>query len=941
MRSLSTFIILTGLLLASTSLFAQGEANNWYFGINAGLNFNTTPPTPLTNGRIRTLEGATAISDATGALLFYTDGSIVYNRNHDVMENGTGLKGDESSTTSALIVPQPNSADRYIIFTVDEPHHFNADNDASTIDSDGVNNGFMYSIVDITLDNGLGAVIDTQKNIPLITYDTTDATQVAYKCSEKITAVKSETCNSFWVITHFIDSFYAFEVDQTGVNPNPVVSKTGVTVPISGYRRNALGYLKASPTADKLAVAHLGFATMTGEDAPGKIALYDFDNVTGQVTNETVLYNGDAPYGIEFSQSGSKLYATVGLGDSGIDESFIIQYDLALPQNQIAASGIRISNENGSTTSDFSSGALQIGPDGKIYRALYNFNTNDGDYLGVIENPESDANNVQYRDRGILVNTDGRRISQIGLPPFIQSIFAETIDIINNGNSNDTNLALCQGQGYRLSYQMIPGATYRWYFNNQLTTNNTPFFDINNEGNYRLEVDPNNGSCPLIGVANVTRNQNPAITNVTLSQCDISLPLNDGRSIFNLEEANSFMVTEEALFNFSFYQDSADAINEVNEIPNPQSYQNQPNQIVYVRAVNKVTGCAGFGELQLKISTTTANDIVWAVCDEDGMNDGFTSILLNETESALIEGLANTGFIFSYHLSPEDALSEQNPITTYQNTVAYSQGTEIIYARIEDTNNNCFGIQTINLFINTVPPVITEEEMALCTDKTLSIPSGIKEAGQNVQDYEYLWSTGETTESISITQNGTYTVTIIDKDTGCSIERKITTISSEPARIERVLIKDAQENNEVIIEVSGSGVYEYALETEDLLGDFQDSTTFTNVSAGTYRIVVKDKNGCGEVKSDFFTVISFPAYFTPNGDTFHETWNLEGIQDASTTTSLIRIFDRNGKLLKQIAPGSSGWDGTYQGKLMPSSQYWFKATLENNREVTGSFALIR
>ena len=104
--------------LSSTFLFAQGEANVWYFGENAGLDFNSGSPVSLNNGKLNTVEGCATISDNNGNLLFYTDGIIVYDRNHNIMQNGTGLHGDPSSTQSALIVPKPLDPNIYFVFTV-------------------------------------------------------------------------------------------------------------------------------------------------------------------------------------------------------------------------------------------------------------------------------------------------------------------------------------------------------------------------------------------------------------------------------------------------------------------------------------------------------------------------------------------------------------------------------------------------------------------------------------------------------------------------------------------------------------------------------------------------------------------------------------------------------------------------------------------------------
>ncbi len=1135
-----SFVLLFSL---GSSLFAQGEANNWYFGQNAGVNFSTTPPTPLTDGRINTLEGCTTISDATGNLLFYTDGSIIFTRNHGIMQNGTDLRGDTSSTSSALIVPQPNTPNIYIVFTVDEPHHFNADNNPDTSDGDGVNDGFLYSIVDMSLDGGNGAVISGQKNLPLITYDTSNPLESLYKCSEKITAVKSDDCDSFWVITHFIDTYYSFRVDQTGVNTTPVTSQIGVTVPISGYRRNALGYLKASPEGDKLAVVHFGLTNVTGGDGPGKVLFYDFDNSTGTVSNEIELYNGDAPYGIEFSQSGERLYTTVGIGDGGQENGFLMQFNLSLPDNQIANSGTRILNQNGQDTSIFSAGALQLGPDGRIYRALYDFNSGTGNYLGVIENPEALASNVIYDERGLFVNVDGDRGSRIGLPPFIQSIFAQTIDIINRGDPKDVNLVLCEGDVYRLEYQDITTASYTWFLDDVQISNSTFFLDINTTGNYRLEVDLNDGSCPLIGVANVTffevpviqntpanqiicddnndgisdldlsvydttilgtqdpnqfrvryfrsfadadantnelpqnfttennpqtiairienvgnincysttsfeieifdgptafrtdsivscdnaedgddtngmivydlttantdiyngqnvvdytisyhttltdaenntnsildpanavlsntmtavyarleNNLNPACFDIleipvtinllpvandtVLTQCDEYMNTNDGITIYNLDESVDQITGGAANRSVLFFEDLATANAGTSSISNTNTYQNTTaNQQLFVRVTDDLTDCFRIATLDLLVSTTSASDAILTLCDDDGVEDGFREFDLTQANSQVLFGIASPNLSVIYYETNEDALSEINPITLYTNPTAGTQGQDIVYARVEDNLNQCYGINQVQLFLYPLPDIEELEDAFLCEGSNITINSGLESGNPN--EFDYVWSpNGETTESINITQEGNYTVTVTNQLTGCSKNRTVTVSISSPATIlQPIEINDASNNNTVTINVAGSGNYEYAIAYNGSnIRTYQDSPIFTNVPPGFHTIYIRDKNGCGPEASQDISVVGFPKYFTPNGDGFHETWNVEGISAQILGSSIIYIFDRNGKLLKQLVPSGNGWDGTYGGKLMPSSEYWFQVKLGDGRIRKGSFSLIR
>jgi hypothetical protein len=125
-------------------VFSQQEASNWYFGGNAGIKFHPDGSvTPLIDGKLNTQEGCASISDNSGNLLFYTDGMKIWNKNHQLMLNGTGLLGHWSSTQSATIVPKPGSTNLFYIFTLDYEIR---------------PNGFRYSIVDINLDGGLGGV---------------------------------------------------------------------------------------------------------------------------------------------------------------------------------------------------------------------------------------------------------------------------------------------------------------------------------------------------------------------------------------------------------------------------------------------------------------------------------------------------------------------------------------------------------------------------------------------------------------------------------------------------------------------------------------------------------------------------------------------------------------------------------------------------------------
>ncbi|MCD4744997.1 MAG: hypothetical protein K8R58_01720, partial [Bacteroidales bacterium] len=372
------YFILIFLLIFYFSLYSQKEANIWYFGENAGLNFNYVPPIALTNGALVTAEGCATICDQNGNIVLYTNGVKVWNKAHNQMPNGSGLMGNNSSTQSCVVIPKPLSSNICYIFTVD------------AIENNLVN-GLRYSVVDLNLNNGLGDIIS--KNNLLFTPTT-----------EKVTAVLHNNAKDFWVIGHKwnSNSFYAYLVSESGINLNPVISNVGMNH--SGYIRNAIGYMKASPNGDKLALAI---------ESEKVVEIFDFDNSTGQLSN-TISFstpNNEVTYGIEFSSDGSRLYV-----DSWDPSGIIYQFDLlAGTPGGIANSAVQIFSSVGT---GIQRSALQLAPDKKIYVARRYQN-----YLGVINNPNELGLNCNYTDEAISL---AGKNSRFGLPTYIQSIFNES-----------------------------------------------------------------------------------------------------------------------------------------------------------------------------------------------------------------------------------------------------------------------------------------------------------------------------------------------------------------------------------------------------------------------------------------------------------------------------------------------------------------------------------
>jgi hypothetical protein len=369
MRRLLLFLFVCVFLIQPAS--AQRATDLWYFGRQAGLSFANGAPTPLLDGAMTTYEGCATATTKRGELLFYTDGQTVWNRQHQPMPGGRHLMGSGSSTQSALIVPDPGSGNIFYIFTV-APQ--------------GSPDGLRYSVVDMTRANGLGDV--PRANILLIT-----------PVAEKLAAVRHPNGRDVWVVAHRWNSnaFVTYLVTADGVSSGkPILSNVGSMN--AGPGRNAIGALKFSPDGTKL-------ATSIWRES-NRFEVYDFDRNTGKVSNARSFGPYTEAYGVEFSPDGHLLYGTCN-GDTKdkkaaatMSETQILQFDLK------TKAAVPVGH-----SSNHKIGALQRGPDGKIYVAR-----EDNSFLGVIEQPNTSGAACGYIDDGLKL---GGRRSKLGLPGFV------------------------------------------------------------------------------------------------------------------------------------------------------------------------------------------------------------------------------------------------------------------------------------------------------------------------------------------------------------------------------------------------------------------------------------------------------------------------------------------------------------------------------------------
>lgn len=422
------------------------------------------------------------------------------------------------------------------------------------------------------------------------------------------------------------------------------------------------------------------------------------------------------------------------------------------------------------------------------------------------------------------------------------------------------------------------------------------------------------------------------LPSVTIRNCDED-GIADGFTDFNLFEANDYISSDPDVAISYHY-----TLNEAESGDNPisTSVNNQSVNPIFARVEN-ANGCHRISTVNLEVSATSFPDGYFEelnVCDDDGGIDGLHEFDLTQTTAVFINQFPS-GQNLSVHFfeTAEDALLEQNEISTpktYVNTTAFSQD---IYVRVEsDDNGDCFGIApALHLVVHPAPEFQVDHSEMYCSDGALVRVLAFNSAASYT--YEWMDGNGQIISDLpyaEVTTSGVYSV-VATSNFGCQsevVEFMVESSSAADVDSGDIIIVDASKNNTITINDTnnnlGLGDYEFAL--NDANGPYQDEPFFENVSPGVHNIYIRDKNGCGTTSVEVF-VLGFPKFFTPNNDGQNDVWQIEGMGNDFTRASKITVYDRYGKLIKQFA-ATGKWDGTFKGNYLPNSDYWFVAELQ-------------
>ncbi len=458
----------------------------------------------------------------------------------------------------------------------------------------------------------------------------------------------------------------------------------------------------------------------------------------------------------------------------------------------------------------------------------------------------------------------------------------------------------------------------------------------------RVDSDSDNACYGLGPYVSLTVEKLPFANAVTIPrQCDDD---QDGDYTFNTSTLESDLVQGQTNVTVTYF----DKNNNPLPSPFPVTFTTDSQTIKAVVTNNTALKC--FDETLI---TFTVDDLPEAfqiavnlstVCDDETdplLQDGKYGFDTSTFQNTIIGN--QIGMIVKYF--DANGASLPSPLPN-----PFISGTQNVTVVVENPiNPTCNATIVLPFIVNNLPPINlnsdgSEDELVCSNLPTFFVTLNASiQNGSPITDFTYEWFKdnvllpNENNYTLDVNQEGNYTVEVTTLS-GCSRIRTIKVTASDIASITNITVVDLSDTNSVTVNVSGKGIYEYSL--DEPFGPFQDSNFFDNVPAGIHEVYINDKNGCGIV-SKTIAVVGIPKFFTPNGDGFNDYWNVKGLSANFNGNSIIYIFNRFGKLLKQIIPTDQGWDGTFIGQPLPSDDYWYTIKLEDGREAKGHFSLKR
>jgi gliding motility-associated-like protein len=378
------------------------------------------------------------------------------------------------------------------------------------------------------------------------------------------------------------------------------------------------------------------------------------------------------------------------------------------------------------------------------------------------------------------------------------------------------------------------------------------------------------------------------------------------------------------------------------------------SQTITVRVTNNTTlapdgPCYDETSLEFIVDVSPiANPVVpFIVCDGDSGDvddDGLYPFNTSNIERTVLGSQTDMDVFYTYQDENgtliNNATSLPNPLNSSSQTITVNVANSL--------NSQCVTSTNIDFIVNPLPEFSIETPQIVCSsDPTFTIDlDPLEDNTSETFLYEWVDEVGtfiSNNPTLTVSTSGTYFITLTKADgTGCSRTKEIFVNASELATITRndITIVEISDNNTITINETALGLGDYEYTLDDEFSSYQSNPFFDHVKGGIHTLFVRDKNGCGTTSIDI-SLIDYPNFFTPNNDGYNDSWQIFGINSQFQPQSDIYIFDRFGKLLKQLNPLGGSWNGMFNGMLLPTDDYWFRVMLQDGRELKGHFTLKR
>ncbi|MCF8236240.1 MAG: gliding motility-associated C-terminal domain-containing protein [Bacteroidales bacterium] len=799
------------------------------------------------------------------------------------MPNGQGLFGHSSSTQSGIIVPITDDGNIYYIFTIDAV--------------EGSNHGMCYSKVNMELDGGLGDV--TAKNELLMPDHV-----------EKVTAVGNFDGDGTWILTHKwgTNKYYVFELTAFGIS-GPFIHTTGVVIPDNNIDF-AKGYIKVSPTGEKLVTAHAAY---------NMIQIANFNIQTGVVSNafQDDDFGTQRPYGVSFSPDGRYLYISTWKSDAPWSlPGGLYQYDLLAGSNQqILDSRILISSDV--------NGALQLGSDNRIYAAR-----SDNNVIGVIRKPNEPGTSCNYVPSGQSL---GGRTCTRGLPPFVQSFFNQEASFIYDPPCYSVATQFYQNCGF------IPDSVL-WNFGD-----------------------------PASGDENISRLEEPTHLFTSDDFFTVTLTAYSGldsaqvSKIINVNLIPDLELGNDTAFcdGYSYLIDPGEGYDNYlwhNGYSN-QTFETDTAGTFWVEVTN--AGCTNRDSIVLDISPDYFYDSLTSICYGESIQIGGQTVSEPGTYYDSLNTMYGCDSIYQIELLVNDtALLEKNiSICTGDSVFAGGawQSESGTYYDYLDTYQGCDSTVITNLTVDDI--IQTYAQADICEGDSIFLAGDYQTTAGTYYDtavsvsgcdsvhttmlevFELYSKTIDTNicegESVYAggeyqSEEGTY-YDNLQSVHGC--DSLITTnIYVEP-------LPTVELGNDTLLPIDAELLLEATYPGADYLWqDGSMDSVFLVTEEGTYSVTVS--TGCGSVEDAIEITYQQPEIppcapqspnaFSPNGDGLNDEFKL--ISECEYTNFNLRIFDRWGKLIFEATDLDAGWDGTSNGKEAPIGAYIWRVEYSESRD---------